>query len=82
METLKGALSFARSAFNLHAIGQMAGLVTDALKTVITGDFTEEHEKAFRDAAAAILRGGIEKIEDHSMEGHYLVLLETKLPSV
>ena len=82
VETLNGALAFARGAFNLNAVGQMAGLVTNALKTVITGDFTEEHEKAFRDAAAAILRGGIEKIEDHSMEGHYLVLLETKLPSV
>ena len=82
VETLSGALTFAKGAFNLNAVGQMAGLVTNALKTVITGDFTEEHEKAFRDAAAAILRGGIEKIEDHSMEGHYLVLLETKLPSV
>jgi len=80
VETLSGALTFAKSAFNLNAVGQMAGLVTDALKTVITGDFTEEHEKAFRDHAAEILRGGIEKIEDHSMEGHYLVLLETKLP--
>ena len=82
VETLNGALTFARGAFNLHALGQMAGLVTDALKTVITGDFTEEHEKAFRDQAAEILKGGIEKIEDHSMDDHYLVRLETKLPSV
>ena len=48
----------------------------------ITGKFTEEHERAFRERAIAILKGGVEKIEDHSMDRHYLVRLETKLPSV
>ena len=56
--------------------------MTDSLKSVITGDFTEEHERAFRDRAVEILKGGVEKIEDHSMDGHYLVRLETQLPSV
>ena len=82
VETLNEALTFARGAFNLHVLGQVAGLVTDSLKSVITGNFTEEHEKAFRDRAIEILKGGVEKIEDHSMDDHYLARLETKLPSV
>src|SRR5580765_3073254 len=82
VETLNGALTFAQGAFNFHVLGQVAGLVTDSLKSVITGDFTEEHERAFRDRAIEILKGGVEKIEDHSMDRHYLVRLETQLPSV
>ena len=82
VETLNEALMFARGAFNFHVLGQVAGLVTDSLKSVITGNFTEEHEKAFRDRAIEILKGGVEKIEDHSMDDHYLARLETKLPSV
>jgi hypothetical protein len=82
VETLNGALTFAKGAFNTNVLGQVVGLVTDGLKNVIKGDFTEDHEKAFRDRATEILKGGIEKIEDHSMDDHYLVRLETKLPSV
>jgi hypothetical protein len=33
-------------------------------------------------ANGEILKGGIEKIEDRSMDDHYLIGLETKLPSV
>jgi mevalonate kinase len=82
VETVKDALAFAKGAFNLNALGQVAGLVTDSLKSIVKGDFTEEHEKAFRDRATEILKGGIEKIDDHSMDKHYLVRLKTTLPSV
>jgi hypothetical protein len=82
VETLKEALTFARGALNVGVLGQAADLVTDSLKSVIKGHFTEEHERAFRDRAIEILKGGVEKIEDHSMDDHYLARLETKLPSV
>jgi len=82
VETLNEALTFARGAFNFHVLGQVAGLLTDSLKSVVKGDFTEEHEKAFRDRAIEILKGGVEKIDDHSMDKHYLVRLKTSLPQV
>jgi len=80
VESLKDALTFAKGAFNLAALGQVAGLVTDSLKSLVTGDFTEEQEKAFRERAIEILKGGVEKIDDHSMHKHYLVRLKTSLP--
>jgi triacylglycerol lipase len=80
VETVKEALTFAKGAFNLAVLGQVAGLVSDGLKSVIKSDFTEEHEKAFRDRAIEILKGGVEKIDDHSMHKHYLVRLKTSLP--
>jgi triacylglycerol lipase len=80
VETMKDALTFAKGAFNLQIAGQVAGLMTDGLKSLITGNFTEEHERAFRERAIEILKGGVEKIEDHSMDRHYLVRLETQLP--
>lgn len=80
VETVKDALTFAKGAFNLAALGQAAGLVTDSFKSIVKGDFTEEHEKAFRDRAIEILKGGVEKIDDHSMHKHYLVRLKTSLP--
>ena len=49
-------------------------------ESVITGDFNEETEKAFRERATEILKGGVEKIDDHSMHKHYLVRLKTSLP--
>ena len=52
------------------------------LKGLAKGDLTEEQEKAFRERATSILRGGIEKIEDDNMEMHYLARLKTKLPQV
>ena len=64
------------------SLGQVAGLVTDGLKSIIHGDFTEEHEKAFRERATEILKGGVEKIDDHSMDKHYLVRLKTSLPQM
>ena len=60
-----------------HEIG---GLITDGVKGLLHGDITEEHEKAFRERATNILKGGVEKIEDHNMEKNYLVRLKTKLP--
>ena len=80
VETLKEALTLAKGAFNLAALGQVAGLVTDGLKSILKGDFTEEQERAFRERATEILRGGVEKIDDHSMHKHYLVRLKTSLP--
>ena len=82
VETSAGALTFARGALNLSVIGQAAGLVTEGLESLLNGDFTKQHEQAFRERATEILKGGIENIEDHSMDGHYLPRLETKLPSV
>lgn len=79
VETLKEALTFAKGAFNLAALGQVAGLVSDSLKSIVKGDFTEEQEKAFRERATEILKGGVEKIDDHSMHKHYLVRLKTSL---
>jgi triacylglycerol lipase len=80
VETLKEALTFAKGAFNLAALGQVAGLVTDSLKSIVKGDFSEENEKAFRERATEILKGGVEKIDDHSMHKHYLARLKTSLP--
>jgi hypothetical protein len=63
-------------------LGQAAGLIADGLKGLAKGDLTEEQEKAFRERATNILKGGIEKIEDHNMELHYLARLKTKLPQM
>jgi triacylglycerol lipase len=80
VETLTDALTFAKGAFNLAALGQVGDVLTDSLKRIIKGDFTEEHEKAFRERAIEILKGGVEKIDDHSMAKHYLARLKTSLP--
>ena len=80
VESLKEALTFAKGAFNLAVAGQIAGLLSDSLKSVVKGDFTEETEKAFRERATEILKGGVEKIDDHSMHKHYLTRLKTSLP--
>lgn len=80
VETLKDALAFARGAFNLAVLGQLGSLVTDGVRGVLSGGFSEEQEKAFRERATEILKGGIEKIEDHSMHKHYLARLKTSLP--
>ena len=77
VETLSDALTFFRGAFNLKLLGQAADFLKESLKGVVTGTFSEED---FREEAIKILRGGIEKIEDHSMDRHYLVRLETTLP--
>jgi triacylglycerol lipase len=82
VETMTDALAFAKGAFNLAALGQVAGLLTDSFKSIVKGDFTEENEKAFRERAIVILKGGVEKIDDHSMDNHYLVRLKTSLPQV
>jgi triacylglycerol lipase len=80
VETLAAALKFGKAAFNLAVAGQVAGLVKDGLSAILHGDLTEEQEKAFRERATEILKGGVEKIDDHSMDKHYLVRLKTSLP--
>lgn len=80
VETLKDALAFARGAFNLAVLGQVGSLLTEGVKGVLSGGFTAEQEKAFRERATEILKGGVEKIDDHSMHKHYLVRLKTSLP--
>jgi triacylglycerol lipase len=82
VESLTDALTFGKGVFNLAVAGQVAGLVKDGLSAIIKGDLTADHEKAFRERATNILRGGIEKIEDHNMEKHYLARLKTSLPNV
>jgi triacylglycerol lipase len=82
VESLTDALTFGKGVFNLAVAGQVAGLMKDGLSAIIKGDLTADHEKAFRERATNILRGGIEKIEDHNMEKHYLARLKTSLPNV
>jgi triacylglycerol lipase len=82
VETLAGALKFGKAVFNLAVAGQVAGLVKDGISAIIHGDATEDNEKAFRERATNILKGGVEKIDDHNMEKHYLVRLKTSLPQV
>lgn len=80
VETLTDAFTLAKGATNLAALGQIAGLAIGGLRNIVTGGFTEEQEKAFRAQAIEILKGGVEKIDDHSMHKHYLVRLKTSLP--
>jgi triacylglycerol lipase len=80
VETVKDALTLAKGALNLAVLGQVAGLVTDGFKHMVSGGVTDEQEKAFRERAIEILKGGVEKIDDHSMHNHYLVRLKTSLP--
>jgi triacylglycerol lipase len=80
VETVKDAFTLAKSALNLAVLGQVAGLVTDGFKHIVSGGFTDEQERAFREHAVEILKGGVEKIDDHSMHKHYLVRLKTSLP--
>ena len=47
---------------------------------MVSGGFSDEQDKAFRERAIEILKGGVEKIDDHSMHNHYLVRLKTSLP--
>jgi triacylglycerol lipase len=80
VETVKEAFTLAKGALNLAVLGQVAGLVTDGFKHIVSGGFTDEQERAFRESAVEILKGGVEKIDDHSMHKHYLVRLKTSLP--
>jgi triacylglycerol lipase len=80
VETVKEAFTLAKGALNLAVLGQVAGLVTDGFKHIVSGGFTDEQERAFRERAVEILKGGVEKIDDHSMHKHYLVRLKTSLP--
>ena len=70
VETLAGALKFGAAAFNFNLIGQAIGLIKDSL----------EHERAFKETARSLLKLGVEKIDDHNMEKHYLARLNTSLP--
>jgi triacylglycerol lipase len=81
VETLQNAVALGKSVLNPALLGQIGGLLTDSVKGLLKGDFTEQ-EKAFRERATTILRGGIEKIDDHNMEMHYLARLKTTLPQV
>ena len=58
----------------------IGSLVAEGLRGALSGGFTDEQEKAFRERATEILKGGVEKIDDHSMHKHYLVRLKTSLP--
>jgi hypothetical protein len=80
VETVRDAFTLAKGAINVAALGQIGGLLTDALRNIVAGGFTDEQEKAFRERAVEILKGGVEKIDDHSMHKHYLVRLKTSLP--
>ena len=56
--------------FNLNLVGQAFSIIKDSL----------EHEQAFKETAKSLLKLGVEKIDDHNMEMHYLARLNTKLP--
>jgi|RhiMethySRZTD1v2_1073278.scaffolds.fasta_scaffold03861_16 triacylglycerol lipase len=70
LETLAVALKFGAAVVNLGIIGQAAGIIRDSLA----------HDTAFTEAARSLLKLGVEKIDDHNMEMHYLVRLKTSLP--
>jgi triacylglycerol lipase len=70
VETLAGALKFGAAVFNVHILGQAIGLIKDSL----------EHERAFKETAKSLLKLGVEKIDDHNMEEHYLARLNSTLP--
>jgi triacylglycerol lipase len=70
VETLAVALKFAAAAVNLGIIGQAAAIIRNSL----------EQERAFQETARSLLKLGVEKIDDHNMEMHYLARLKTSLP--
>ena len=80
VETLRAAFKFLKGAFNPDLVGQTAGLAIEIFDDIVHGGVAAAHEDAFRDRVRAILRGGVEKIDDHNMETQYLVRLKTSLP--
>jgi triacylglycerol lipase len=80
VETLGVALKFLAGSFNLAVLGQAVDLVKGVASQIVHHELTEQHEEAFRGRAREILRGGVEKIDDHNMVMHYLPRLGTSLP--
>jgi triacylglycerol lipase len=86
VETLAVALKFAAGAFNLAVLPQAGQLARDAAALLRhrrgqTPAEQDEQERALLERAREILRGGVEKIDDHDMVKHYLVRLGTSLPT-
>ena len=69
VETISVAFKFLVGALNLSIIKQATLAITDAIA----------HEKAFNETARELLKLGVEKIDDHNMEKHYLARLDTSL---
>ena len=78
VETLTVAFKFLAATANLDILKQGAGVLAHGLKDAFGGD--GHTEEAFKETARALLKLGVEKIDDHSMDDHYLARLGTKLP--
>jgi len=82
VETLANAFKSGAAVFNLGIVQQAAGAIKLGIGRVLGADTPfEEAEQAFRETARALLRLGVEKIDDHDMKKHYLVRLGTSLPA-
>jgi triacylglycerol lipase len=84
VETLGVALRFAAGAFNFAVLAQAGDLLRDGAAHLgrrfgKSPEPTPDQEQALRERARQLLRGGIEKIEDHDMTKHYLARLGSSL---
>jgi hypothetical protein len=91
VENLAAALKLGFDALNFDAVEEAAKLIRDAvLRSALHGNPLEVVEElmqareqaAFGDDLKRVLAAGIDNIDDHSMTGHYLPLLNTKLPDL
>lgn len=82
VETLAAALKFFAGSFNVAMLGQAADLVKDVASQLLHHDLTEKDEEAAKERVREILKGGVEKIDDHNMVTHYLRRLRTSLPAL
>jgi triacylglycerol lipase len=80
VETLAVAMKFLAGSFNPSVRGQSFDLLKDLTVQIFRHGLTAEHEAAFRERARELLKAGVEKIDDHHMEVHYLHRLGTSLP--
>ena len=85
VETLAGALKFGKGVFNLAVASARSRTLSrrgTALAQHPTGPRRRSTRRPSANVRPNILRGGMEKIEDHDMETYYLPRLKTSLPQV
>ena len=79
VETLAAALKFAQGALSTEPLAQVAGLVTDLIKSAAHNVGLQDQEDAARARVNAILQSGIENVTDHDMQKCYMARLGTSL---
>jgi hypothetical protein len=79
VETLAAALKFAQGALSAEPLAQIAGLVTDLIKSAAQGVGVQDQEDAARARVNAILQSGIENVTDHDVHTCYMARLGTSL---